>query len=66
MPLTVTVRQQDLDRWDEGAGAYVIDAGAYTFFVGDCLDAGLSGANQTPCPAPMMEVQLTLTAAARV
>ena len=64
-PVTVTVRQADLGRWDVDAGAYVVDAGVYTLFVGDCLDGGFSGPNHTPwCAAPMQSVSLTLTAAA--
>lgn len=38
----VAVRVGDLERWDEAAGAYVVDAGLYTLHVGTCLaDTGL-------------------------
>ena len=59
---SITVRQQDLGRWDPDAGVYVVDAGTYTLFVGDCLDSGFSDADWVdPCPAPMQSVTLTLT-----
>ena len=35
--VSVLVRVGDLERWDEGSGAYVVDAGAYTLHVGTCL-----------------------------
>jgi len=35
--VTVNVRVGDLERWDEGAGLYVVDPGVYTLYVGTCL-----------------------------
>lgn len=35
--VSVSVRVSDLERWDEGARAYVVDAGVYTLHVGTCL-----------------------------
>jgi len=35
--VAVSVRVADLERWDEAARAYVVDAGVYTLHVGTCL-----------------------------
>ena len=35
--VSVRVRVSDLEQWDEGARAYVVDAGVYTLYVGTCL-----------------------------
>jgi beta-glucosidase-like glycosyl hydrolase len=35
--VSVSVRVADLERWDEAARAYVVDAGVYTLYVGTCL-----------------------------
>jgi beta-glucosidase-like glycosyl hydrolase len=35
--VAVTVRVGDLERWDERAQAYVVDAGVYTLYIGTCL-----------------------------
>jgi len=35
--VSVSVRVADLERWAEGAQAYVVDAGVYTLYVGTCL-----------------------------
>ena len=60
-PVTIVVRQSDLDRFDPASGVSVIDSAAYTLYVGDCLDAGWSGHNQTPCATPMLTATLTLS-----
>ncbi len=46
----VAVRVGDFERWDEGASAYVVDAGLYTLHVGTCLaDTGLLPPRSDAC-----------------
>jgi beta-glucosidase len=35
--VSVSVRVSDLEQWDEGSRAYVVDPGVYTLYVGTCL-----------------------------
>ena len=35
--VSVRVRVADFEQWDEGARAYVVDAGVYTLYGGTCL-----------------------------
>lgn len=49
-PLSLTVRLQDLERWDPGSRGYVVDAGEYALEVGLCLSSeGVVSSPGAPC-----------------
>ena len=57
--MAVTVRVADLERWDERAGAYVVDTGVYTLHVGTCLaDTGLLPPRSDACQQLTGSVEL--------
>ena len=59
VPVSLPVRRIDIDRWDEALGDWLLDAGNYDFFVGDCWSSGGLYAGEAACAQQTVKVALS-------
>ena len=52
------VRRIDIDRWEPAAQDWVVDAGSYNFFVGDCSTTGGLYVDEAPCAQQRVDVEI--------